>query len=273
MDLLSPPYHFYAGKTPLLISIPHVGTAIPPSLQGRFTSTALKIPDTDWHLDQLYSFAKDLGASMLVARYSRYLIDLNRPPNDTNLYPGQDTTGLCPLDTFAREPLYQEGHAPKAEEISERLARVWQPYHQQLQQELARLRNLYPRVVLWDAHSIGSKIPRFFSGQLPDFNWGTADHQSADPALAKALMKVVETHSASPPYSQVLNGRFKGGYITRQYGVPAKDIHAIQLELSWQTYMNETFPYDYLPNKAKSVQKLLQALIETTLRFAQGAPL
>lgn len=264
------PYHFHAGSVPLLISMPHAGTAIPPQLARDMTPAALQKPDTDWHLPVLYAMAKAMGASLLSAEFMRYVIDLNRPPDDANLYPGQDTTGLCPLDTFARQAIYQAGKHPGPAEIQTRIARYWRPYHDKLQAELARLLAIHGVAVLWDAHSIASQVPRFFTGRLPDLNFGTADGLSCDARLQQALADIMQTSAQAKTCSHVFNGRFKGGYITRHYGQPGRNIHAVQLEMSQCVYMQETPPYTYQPALAARVQPLLGELLETCTSWAGG---
>lgn len=259
-------FRFTPGSTPMLLSMPHVGTDLPDEIISSMTPAALARADTDWHLEQLYDFAGQLGISTLAARWSRYAIDLNRPPDDSNLYPGRDTTGLCPLDTFARAPLYLDGQAPHAHEVARRQARYWQPYHQQLRAELARLLALHGRVVLWDAHSIASQVPRFFDGRLPDLNFGTADGASCAAALSAAVLAPAR---ARPAYSLALNGRFKGGHITRHYGQPQLGIHAIQLEMCQCLYMDETAPFAYRPAPAARVQPLLQAMLQAALSWVR----
>ena len=266
-DTTGAAFRFRQGSQPLLISIPHVGTHVPPALAERFTPEARQVSDTDWHLERLYDFAEALGASVLVATHSRYVVDLNRPPDNENLYPGQDTTGLCPVDTFDKTPIYADGSVPDDAEISARRDAIWQPYHQQLQAELSRLKAAHGSVVLWDAHSIRSVLPRFFEGRLPDLNLGTANGASCDPALSQMLLRIGESASG---YRAVLNGRFKGGYITRQYGCPADGVHAIQLEMTQCTYMQETMPFDYLPGLATDVQPHLRAMLEAALDFARS---
>lgn len=262
-----PAFRFRAGTRPLLISMPHVGTHIPTALRPRLTDAALQVPDTDWHLEQLYDFASALDVSLLVATHSRYVVDLNRPPDDANLYPGQDTTGLCPLDTFDKAPLYRRHEdQPDGAEIAARRDAIWRPYHDQLQTELQRLQVRHGRAVLWDAHSIRSMVPRFFDGRLPDLNLGTAGGTSCDPALADGLIRIAQ----SSVYSAVLNGRFKGGHITRHYGQPARGIHAVQLEMAQSIYMDETPPFAYRPERAAQVSPCLRKLLEAALVFAEG---
>lgn len=260
-----PPFVFHAGTQPLLISMPHMGTFIPPALATRLTEEARRVPDTDWHMDRLYAFAKDMGASLLMATHSRYVVDLNRPSDNASLYPGQNVTGLCPLDTFDDTPLYLDGMAPDATEMAERVGRYWTPYHEQLAAELARLRQAHGSAMLWDAHSIRSVLPRFFEGKLPDFNLGTADGASCDPALATSLLGIAQS---IPGHGAVLNGRFKGGYITRQYGRPAEGVQAIQLELTQCSYMQESGDFDYLPERAARIQPHLRRLLEAVLAYA-----
>lgn len=254
------------GTTPLVVSFPHAGTEIPSSIARRMTPAALLRADTDWHLPQLYGFADGMGASTVVPRHSRYVIDLNRPPEDTNLYPGQDTTGLVPLDTFRKEPLYAPGEEPGADEIAERRARWWQPYHDALAAELARVRDAHGVVVLWDAHSIASVLPRFFEGRLADLNLGTADGRSCAPAVQAAAVAVLE---AQHEFSYVTNGRFKGGHITRRYGRPDERVHALQLEMCHATYMDEAPPFGLRPDLAARVQPVLRALLEAVVKAAR----
>jgi len=261
-----PAYTFRQGTSPLLISMPHVGTHLPPAIAARLTDEARRVPDTDWHLERLYDFADELGASVLAATHSRYVADLNRPPDGSSLYPGQSVTGLCPLDTFDDTPLYREpALAPSEEEIALRREAVWQPYHDKLAAELERLRAAHGVAVLWDAHSIRSVLPRFFEGRLPDFNLGTGKGISCDPAMAQA---VHDQARRAEGYTSVLNGRFTGGYITRHYGQPARNIHAIQLEMTQASYMQEALPFDYLPEVAARVQPPLRRMVQAALDFA-----
>jgi len=256
------PFKLRAGHTPLLVSMPHTGTHVPEPLLARLTDEARRLPDTDWHLEQLYDFLDELGGSVLVATHSRYVVDLNRPPDNANLYPGQDTTPLVPLDTFHKQPLYRRGQEPDASEIVERVATYWKPYHSRLSQELQALRKEHGYALLWDAHSIFSVVPRFFSGTLRDLNLGTADGHSCGAGIGEGMMQKVSGYSA------VLNGRFKGGYITRTYGAPANSVHAVQLELSEATYMNESFPFELRDDLAMRLRPQLRALVEEFCRLA-----
>jgi len=227
------PYHFTPGDGPLLVSMPHVGTRLDPGIAGNLTEAGRAIMDTDWDVDRLYNFLEDIGASILIANYSRYVIDLNRPGDGESLYPGQSETGLCPTTSFAGEPIYRTGYSPDATEISRRKEIYWQPYHDKIRAELHRIRDKFGYAMLWDAHSIKARVPRFFDGRLPDLNLGTGGGISCDRALAERLYAI----AGKSGFSAVLDGRFTGGYITRHYGNPAQNIHAAQLELSQSTYM------------------------------------
>ncbi|VTU16619.1 N-formylglutamate deformylase [Variovorax sp. PBL-E5] len=265
-DTTEPAFRFRQGTRPLLISMPHVGTHLPRALAARLTAEARRVPDTDWHLERLYDFADALGASVLVATHSRYVIDLNRPPDDQNLYPGQDTTGLCPVDTFDKTPLYAAGDVPDEAEIAARRDAIWRPYHRQLRAELDRMKAVHGTIALWDAHSIRSALPRFFEGRLPDLNLGTANGASCDPALAAALLGIA---SSAEGHTSVLNGRFKGGHITREYGDPSAGVHAVQLEMTQASYMQERLPFDYLPATAARVQPVVRRMLEAVLAFVE----
>jgi N-formylglutamate deformylase len=252
-------YQFTAGRTPLLISIPHAGTHLPPELEPRLTERALALPDTDWHVPLLYDFAAALGAGVLVATHSRYVIDLNRPPDNQPLYPGARNTELVPLTLFDEGPIYWHGAGPDSVEVEERLERYWRPYHERLAAELAALRDRFGVALLFDAHSIRSVVPRFFEGRLPDLNLGTGNGTSAAPDLAEILLEIA---SGSADYCAVLNGRFKGGYITRHYGRPDQGVHAVQLELSQRTYMEEEPPFAFRDDLAAGIQPVLRRLVQ-----------
>ncbi|WP_322093788.1 N-formylglutamate deformylase [Paraburkholderia bannensis] len=250
-------YTIERGDAPLLISIPHLGTVIPEALRGQYTDVALSVADTDWHLDRLYAFAKSLGATILGARVSRYVIDLNRPPNDESLYPGQTTTSLCPTETFRGEPIYRDGCAPDATERQRRVEAYWQPYHQTLRAELQRLRSRHANVLLWEAHSIASVLPRLFDDKLPDLNIGTQEGRTTHASVQAQAEKA----AAESAYTWIANGRFKGGYITRHFGAPQDGVHAIQLEMCQSTYMDEHAPFDYVPSLAGSVEPVLRKMV------------
>ncbi len=254
-------FTMHRGGAPLLISLPHDGSAVPEGIATRLTPSARRVPDTDWHVSRLYAFSEALGASILAPRHSRYVVDLNRPPDDVSLYPGQNTTGLCPIVQFSGEPVYLEGQAPSRDEIEARVDTYWRPYHEALAEEIARLRDAHGRVVLWEGHSIRSLVPFLFEGRLPDVNVGTAAGTSCSTALRERLRGVLE---AQDDYSFVLDGRFKGGYITRHYGRPEEGVDAVQLELAQLNYMDED-SFAYRDDVAAPTQALIRRLLEAAL--------
>lgn len=251
---------------PLVVSMPHIGTHVPPAIADRITDYARTLPDTDWHLDRLYDFLQPYDATVLQATHSRYVIDLNRPPDNANLYPGQDTTGLVPVDAGDRSPLYR-GTPPDNDEIDQRRATYWTPYHTALATALAEAKARHGYALLWDAHSIKSVLPRYFPGKLPDLNLGTADGASCAAGLGEQLLQIASRHGA---FTAVLNARYKGGYITRHYGQPQHDVHAVQLELSWATYMNEHHPFEFRDDLATRIRPVLRALLEAMLEWGRG---
>ncbi len=259
-------FEFTQGTSPLLISVPHAGTFVPATLASGMTASANTSPDADWHVDQLYDFARDLGASFIVATHSRYVVDLNRPPDGSSLYPGQDVTELCPLLQFDSSPIYQPGQEPDASDVAARRDTYWRPYHEKLASELHRIRDQHGYALLWDAHSIRSVEPRFFDGRLPDLNLGNGDGTACDATLATRLSAVAQE---SEGYTAILNGRFKGGHITRNFGNPANRIHAMQLELSQITYMEEFPPYRFRDDLANGVRPVLKRLLEAMLDWGR----
>ena len=262
------PYRYRRGSTPLIVSMPHVGTFVPHSVGRALNDCAVRRPDTDWHLPRLYDFVVDMGATVITANFSRYVVDVNRPPDGANLYPGRDTPRLCPTDTFDRQPLYRGGD-PSDDEIASRVERLWRPYHARLAGEIERVRAEHGMAILWDAHSIMSVLPRLFEGKLADFNLGTADNTSCDPALAESLVVALRRHSK---FTTVLNGRFKGGHITRTYGRPAEGVHAIQLEMAECLYMDESPPFTFREERAREIRPILRELLEIASAWAARQP-
>lgn len=259
----SPVFQHERGDSALLISFPHSGTGIPATLRERMTPAALSTPDTDWHVPRLYEFHRDIGASVLIAQYSRYVVDLNRPADGTPLYPGQAETSVCPVRTFADEPLYLPGQEPNAAEVQERIQEYWTPYHRKLKQEIDAIRTRHGFCILWDAHSIRSQVPLFFDGTLPDLNVGTADERSCSRARAQRVMGELQSQAR---FSSVLNGRFKGGYITRHYGDPARGVDAVQLEIAQHAYLDETLPAAFDARLAADLRRVLRDLLTAVLK-------
>jgi formiminoglutamase len=261
------------GTAPLLVSIPHTGTDLA-DIESSLVSPWLGRCDTDWWIETLYDFAAGLGATVVRTNVSRTVIDVNRDPSGASLYPGQTTTGLCPTETFEGEPLYKDGAEPGQAEIDRRRETYFKPYHAALQSEIDRLRGLHANVVLYDCHSIRSVLPRLFEGTLPVFNLGTNSGASADPAIQKDVSDILSATGET----FIVNGRFKGGWITRHYGQPKDGVHALQMELSCRGYMREpaetstpdNWPSPYDAEFAAPIRRTLTDILETALRWARG---
>ncbi|MXW07099.1 MAG: N-formylglutamate deformylase [Gammaproteobacteria bacterium] len=260
-----PVYDFVEGSIPLLVSVPHDGRELALGMKERMTAIGLALPDTDWYVRRLYQFAPNLGASVISANYSRYVIDLNRPSTDEELYKGQLFTGLCPSKTFGGEDIYLEGKTVSQSEKQERIEQYWQPYHHKVSTELAQMKEKFGFGLLWDAHSIPSRVPSLFSGTLKILNIGTVDGTSCDHRLTEA----VHEFANESEYSAVVDGRFKGGYITRAHGNPDENVHALQLEKAQRAYMYEdTLIYD--ETAAERFVQCLDTMLSTYVRTAQA---
>jgi N-formylglutamate deformylase len=259
--MTAPPlFHLHRGTGPLVISVPHAGTYIPDDIANELTPAGRAVIDTDWHVDRLYDFAPSLSATLIVATHARTVVDLNRGPGGERLYPGQAETGICPTETFAGLPLYDRD-PPDNTALAYRIATYWQPYHDALQAALHRVRAACGTVRLLDAHSIRGQVPRLFAGALPDLNFGTHDGVACRSEIAGRAIAV----TADQGFSHVLNGRFRGGYITRHYGCPTEGIDAIQLELAQRTYMNEAAPGPYDAIRAAPLVAVLRHLVTELL--------
>ena len=246
--------------SPLIVSIPHNGQFIPHNVLNTMQSSALDSADTDWYLSQLYSFLDELEVTCLSANYSRYLIDLNRDSSGEVLYVGADNTELCPTSTFESEPLYTEENNPDADEINRRIEGYWKPYHNQIEQLIQKAKEKHGYAIVFEAHSIASEVPRFFDGKLPDFNFGTNNGKTVNKTLTAMLEDFV-----TEPYSKIINGRFKGGFITRNYANPDNKVFTIQLELSQATYMDEQkrlMDNDKISRVSKALRQLIKTLAE-----------
>ena len=255
------------GDAPLVIDVPHAGTHVPPEIARRLTPAARALADTDWHVEKLYAFARDAGVTLFVATHSRYVVDLNRDPSGIALYPGTENTELCPTRTFANEPVYAEGRGPDAREIAVRRSEYFDPYHAQLTAEIERVRARHGYAILLDGHSIRSEVPRFFAGRLPDLNVGTADGASCDEAIAGLATSVLADGGG---FTHVVNGRFKGGYVTRRYGDPARAVHALQLEIAQECYMDEAPPYAWDARRSAPLIDVLERLVSALLAWRKG---
>jgi N-formylglutamate deformylase len=253
------------GDCPVVLGMPHPGTAVEPTVLKGLNATGRKLADTDWHIPRLYDGLAP-GLTIVQATFHRYVIDANRAPSDESLYPGQNTTALCPLTDFDGRPIHEDGQAPEAEEIKRRVAAFHMPYHDAIAAEIARVKARHGFAILFDCHSIRSRIPFLFEGALPDFNIGTNSGTTCDPRIEALVANVASRASG---YTSVVNGRFKGGWTTRHYGRPADNVHAIQLELAQSTHLaTETAPFDYDPGKAKKLRPHLAAMLQGLIKLA-----
>jgi N-formylglutamate deformylase len=259
-------FRFRAGSSPLVVSMPHVGTELPANLRDRYNALGQTVCDTDWHIDLLYEFLPAMDATVIAARWSRWVIDLNRDPEGGALYPGAFETGLCPTQTFAKAPIYADGHAPDAAEVARRLDAYWRPYHAQLRTALDVAKARHGFALLLDAHSITSVCPELFDGRLPDVNFGTNGGASCTPAVIEAATAAMAHH----PFTQVVDGRFKGGWITRHYGQPSEGVHALQIELAQDAYMDEANPRAFNPARAQPLRDALRDVLAAALDAARG---
>jgi len=246
------------GTSPFILASPHGGTQVEPSIWDRLNDRGKILADTDWHINRLYD-GLGFDVTTVQATFNRYVIDANRDPSGASLYPGQNTTSLIPTTDFNNQPIWREGQEPTQADIEDRLARFHTPYHEALSQEIERIKALHGVVILYDCHSITSPLPFLFEGQLPDFNIGTNDGTSCAPLVEQSLEYIAGITS---DYSYVVNGRFKGGWTTRHYGDPANGVHAVQMELVRENYLEtDAPPFAYDENKAERLRTHLQKIL------------
>ena len=250
-------FEVHEGSSPIVLAFPHGGVWVPEDIEIRLNAVGLGRSDTDWHIHRLYGGLLD-DATTVQATFHRYVVDANRPPDGQSLYPGQNTTGLCPLTDFDNQPIWKKGEEPDAGEIERRRLSYHAPYHAALAEQIARIKAKHGVAILFDGHSIRSRIPHLFEGTLPDFNIGTNSGASCAPSFERSI---TGDCAAADGYTHVLNGRFKGGWTTRHHGQPETGVHAIQLELAQSTYMREAAPWDYDETKAGRVRARLQTVL------------
>lgn len=258
-----PDFKHHQANSPFILSMPHVGQAVPDEIKTRLLPHALALTDTDWQVEHLYAFAAHMDCALLQAYWSRYVIDLNRSPDDKPLYSGA-TTGLAPVCDFMGNALYIQGQEPGPEEIQQRLKKYWRPYHTQLSAMIEQRLQTHGYAVVVDAHSIRGRVPRLFEGRLPDLNLGANNRQSADQSLIETVWTVLQSKQ---DFSAVLDGRFRGGFITRHYGQPQRQVHVVQLELAQAAYMDEDRPHDFMPDKASRLIMVLQEMVQAIMNW------
>jgi N-formylglutamate deformylase len=252
-------YDLHRGDSALVVDVPHAGTHVPAAIADAMDAgDAAALPDTDWHVEKLYAFAREADATVMVATHSRYVVDLNRDPSGAALYAGAYNTELVPTRTFDNAPIWRDGRAPRGSAVEARKREYFTPYHDALAGEIARVKARHGHAVVLDAHSIRSQVPRFFAGKLPDVNLGTADGASTDGSLARLSAGVL---ASDRRFTTVVNGRFKGGWITRRYGRPDEGTHALQLEIAQSAYMDESPPWPWDPARAAPLEALLKRLV------------
>jgi N-formylglutamate deformylase len=264
MDL----WTLHRGDSPLVIDVPHSGTYVPEALRPRLTTVAQTVPDTDWHVEKLYAFAAAEGATLFCATHSRYVVDLNRDPSGAALYAGADNTELCPTRTFGNDPIYVGGSEPTQAEVADRIAGSFAHYHAALEAEIARTRDRHGFAIVLDGHSIRGVVPRFFEGRLPDLNLGTASGTSCAPELEACATRVL---AGAEGFTHIVNGRFKGGWITRHYGRPQEGVHALQLEIAQDCYMDEAPPFRWDAGRAERLGHVLHRLVCALTSFRPQA--
>ncbi|MFK7954640.1 MAG: N-formylglutamate deformylase [Lysobacterales bacterium] len=246
------------GESPLILSQPHSGTWLPREMANNLTAAGQELADTDWHIPRLYDGLID-NVTIVRANFSRQVIDANRDPMGGSLYPGQTTTELVPLTRFDGEPIWKQ--PPDAKQTQDHRLSFHTGYHRALANEIARVKKIHGVAMLYDCHSIRSHIPRLFEGTLPDLNIGTNSGESCDLEIANTVLQLCQNH---PLFSHVINGRFRGGWITRHYGKPKDGVHAIQMELAQRSYLDsEETPPAYCETKAAPMRALLANLLAT----------
>jgi formiminoglutamase len=256
------PVEIRRGDGPVILGLPHTGTEVPDDVLADLNPLGRALSDTDWHIHRLYDGLLP-DVTTVRATFHRYVIDANRDPSGTSLYPGQNTTGLVPLTDFDGQPLWRR--EPDAAEIARRVQRFHGPYHAALAGEISRVRAGHGVAILYDCHSIRSRIPFLFEGRLPVFNIGTDNGATCDPRVEAAVAAV----AAGSGRSWVANGRFRGGWTTRFWGHPEENIHAVQMELAQRAYLaEEAPPWAWDADKAAGIRVHLGTMLERLAALA-----
>ena len=259
------PVEVISGDSPIILGMPHTGTYVPEDVLSKLNDNGQKLADTDWHIYKLYEGLLE-EATIVRANFHRYVIDANRDPSGKSLYPGQNTTSICPLTDFDGEAIYFDGQEPNEKEIAQRIDEFHVPYHAAITAEIERVREKFGVAILYDCHSIRSSIPFLFEGQLPDFNIGTNEGQTCAPEIEQITHNICRDADG---FSTVLNGRFKGGWTTRHYGQPENGVYAIQMELAQHRYLeSEQLPFDYSLENAANLRMHLKNILEALSEWA-----
>ncbi len=254
------------SQGPIILGIPHGGTYVPDDIWAKLNDNGRRLADTDWHIGEVYAGLRD-DVTVVAANFHRYVIDANRDPSGASLYPGQNTTGLCPVTDFDGRDIYESDAAADDGEIALRLARFHGPYHTALAAEVVRVKARHGVAIIYDCHSIRSQIPFLFEGTLPDLNIGTDEGRTCAPHL----QSLVHGIAAGSAFSSVLNGRFRGGWTTRHYGQPHTGVHAIQMEIAQSAYLeSEQAPSSYSQAKAQALRPVLKNILDALASAAQA---
>jgi len=253
------PVEVIIGDSPIVLGQPHGGTFVPENIGAQLNDRGKGLDDADWHIDRLYEGLSD-DLTVVRATFHRYVIDANRDPEGRSLYPGQNTTGLCPTTDFDGLPIWLEGKEPTAEDTEQRRVKFHAPYHAALSAEIMRVKARHGFAILYDCHSIRSDIPFLFEGRLPVFNTGTNDGETCSAEIEQVVTSACQ---GSEEFDHVLNGRFKGGWTTRHYGRPEFGVHAVQMEIAQRAYMEECAPWSYSDDKAAQIRPILSKIFRS----------
>ncbi|GAA4113631.1 N-formylglutamate deformylase [Aquimarina addita] len=251
-------------KVPILISIPHAGTQFPVEIKHYYKKKMRNhLDDTDWYVHKLYEFAPSLGITIIKANLSRWVIDLNRDPKSIPLYTDNRLiTAITPITDFYGNNIYTSSSSePDPIEIQRRLDLYYWPYYRQIETLIADLKKKFGKVLLWDAHSIRHLVSTIQKKPFPDMILGNNDQKTAHPQLILTALEKLR----SKKFEVAHNTPFKGGHITRYFGKPAQNVHALQLEMNKILYMDDN-EITYNTKRASEVQEVLQDTLQHLIR-------